>query len=157
MSWVKTEKSNYQNIASAIRTKSGSSDTFLPSEMAAAIAAIPQSSELTDCDRTGTQCKKITFTDGEATEQLSITPSNDTKFFLAICESFYVDSNDMAPAGHAFALANENGTIIASGRFGSCNAINITKTSNSFSFSLTVDEDLAMFSQWCLKTIYEIK
>lgn len=37
MSWVKTEKSNYQNIASAIRTKSGSADTFLPSEMAAAI------------------------------------------------------------------------------------------------------------------------
>lgn len=42
MSWVKTEKSNYQNIASAIRTKAGSSDTFLPSEMAAAIAALPE-------------------------------------------------------------------------------------------------------------------
>lgn len=40
MSWVKTEKSNYQNIASAIRTKSGSADTFLPSEMAGAIGAL---------------------------------------------------------------------------------------------------------------------
>lgn len=41
MAIKKTDDTNYQNIANAIRAKSGSSGTFLPSEMAAAISGIP--------------------------------------------------------------------------------------------------------------------
>ena len=38
---MKTDSDNYSDIADAIRTKSSSSDTFLPSEMGDAIRAIP--------------------------------------------------------------------------------------------------------------------
>ena len=36
-----TDSQNYEDIASAIRTAQGSQNTFLPSEMAAAIATLP--------------------------------------------------------------------------------------------------------------------
>ena len=36
-----TDEQNYKDIADAIRDKLGSSDTFLPSEMADAIESIP--------------------------------------------------------------------------------------------------------------------
>lgn len=41
MSNVLVEESNLQNIANAIRTKNGSSDTYLPSQMSSAILDIP--------------------------------------------------------------------------------------------------------------------
>lgn len=41
MSKVLVTESNLQNIANAIRTKNGSSDTYTPSEMSTAIENIP--------------------------------------------------------------------------------------------------------------------
>lgn len=55
MATVLTDNAHYTAIANAIRAKNGSSDTYTPSQMAAAIAAIPtggMTSEMIACDYT---------------------------------------------------------------------------------------------------------
>ena len=157
MSWVKTEKSNYEDIADAIRTKAGSSDTFLPSEMAAAIQAIPSgSSVLTDCNRTGALYGQCVFTNGVDTERLSINPSADTKYFLAICDVF-AHGSSQSISGFAYALTNISGTIVASNNGGTAGAMNITKTNNLFQFASIITEDSSVIAQYVMKSIYEIK
>ena len=160
MSWVKTEKSNYQNIASAIRTKSGSADTFLPSEMAAAIQAIPSgSSVLTDCNRKKALYGQCYFSDGTTREGLSITPTSGTKYFLAVCEVLAENTNTLThtASGYAFALTDASGNIIASGNDGTSGAMTITMLGNFYQFAVTITEDTNQTAQYVMKTIYEIK
>lgn len=158
--WVKTEKSNYQNIASAIRTKSGSFDTFLPSEMAAAIQAIPSgSSVLTDCDRKGASYGQCVFLNGIDTQRRSITPTSGTKYFLSICEVLAENTNTLThtDSGYAFTLTDANGNIIASDNGGTAGAMTITCGSNFYQFYVTITEDTTQTAQYVMKTIYEIK
>lgn len=54
MSIITTDSQNYTNIANAIRTKVGTSDTFKPSEMASAILSIPSGSGTDVSDTTAT-------------------------------------------------------------------------------------------------------
>lgn len=158
--WVKTEKSNYEDIADAIRTKSGSSDTFLPSEMAAAIQAIPSgSSVLTDCNRKRALYGQCSFSDGTTTERLSITPTSGTKYFLSVCEVFAENTNTLThiDSGYAFALTDASGNIIASGNGGTAGTMTITTISNFYQFAVTITEDTTQTAQYVMRTIYEIK
>lgn len=46
MAIVTTDNTNYTNIAAAIRAKNGTETQYTPSEMAAAITALPLAAEL---------------------------------------------------------------------------------------------------------------
>lgn len=118
MSWVKTEKSNYQNIASAIRTKSGSVDTFLPSEMAAAISAIPAGdlSELTFTNMTPVSNTGTASSSEPISKSAGVYYGENPKpkymlFFLSAC---YESNGSPVQAINAFILFDSEANVIAS-------------------------------------------
>lgn len=96
MSWVKTEKSNYQNIANAIRSKSGSADTFLPSEMAGAIG------ELTDITKT-TLIKNTlqNYTNSSGSDETKTFTINSTGSQVGTQNKFYIVSANILKQGAA--------------------------------------------------------
>ena len=118
MSWVKTEKSNYQNIANAIRTKSGLSDTFLPSEMAAAISALPTGSL---SSLTFTNMNPVSGT-GTASSAEPISKSAATyygenpkpKYMLFILSACYELNGSPVQSINAFILFDGDANVIAS-------------------------------------------
>lgn len=72
MSIIITDSQNYTDIANAIRTKAGTSDTFKPNEMAPAILTIPSGSGTDVSDTTATAAdvlagKKFYVADGTKT------------------------------------------------------------------------------------------
>lgn len=118
MSWVKTEKTNYQNIATAIRTKAGSADTFLPSEMAAAIAAIPAGSlsdltftNMTPVSGTGTASSADPISKSAAVYYGDNPKPKYMLFFLSAC---YESNGLPAQAINAFILFDSEANVIAS-------------------------------------------
>ena len=50
MAYVMTDESNYEDIADAIREKLGTSTTYLPSEMAAAVRSIPSATTVSSAN-----------------------------------------------------------------------------------------------------------
>ena len=76
-----TDEQNYQDIADAIRSKLGSSDTFLPSEMADAVESIPAggNTELKTIfiDYDGTVLHEYTQDEVDALTALPALPSHD--------------------------------------------------------------------------------
>lgn len=113
MDWVKTDKTNYQNIADAIRTKLDSSDTFLPSEMAAGINAIQTSF-------TGDMIKKQyqLYTNSESsvkrfyvtTAASGAAVSDENKFYV-ITEMMIQDGDSSIFASISLLYSRKNGVL----------------------------------------------
>lgn len=103
-----TDEQNYHDIADAIRSKLGSSDTFLPSEMAGAIESIPTGGGTSEfktkfIDYDGAVLYEYTQDEVEALTELPPLPSHTGM----VCQEWNWTLSDMKEAGrHIIVGAN---------------------------------------------------